>query len=137
MSWAQSGDGQRDFDFHIGTWTTRLSRLQRPLTGSTTWVEYVGTRVVQKVWNGPANLVEAPAASADTRPWAELIGEYIAARAAASAFFCSLPAEAWGRRGIASGNPFTVRALAYIAVAHVSHHLKLLRERYLQPLPSR
>lgn len=55
---AQSGDGQRDFDFHIGTWTTRLSRLLRPLTGSTTWVQYVGTTVVRKVWNGRANLVE-------------------------------------------------------------------------------
>lgn len=51
-------DGQRDFDFEIGTWTTRLSRRLRPLTGSTTWVEYTGTTVVRKVWNGRANLVE-------------------------------------------------------------------------------
>jgi len=51
-------DGQGDFDFEIGTWTTRLSRLLRPLTGSTTWVEYLGTTVVRKVWNGRANLVE-------------------------------------------------------------------------------
>jgi hypothetical protein len=28
------------------------------LTGSTTWVEYMGTTVVRKVWNGRANLVE-------------------------------------------------------------------------------
>ena len=32
-------DGQRDFDFHIGTWKTQLRRLSKPLTGSTTWVE--------------------------------------------------------------------------------------------------
>jgi hypothetical protein len=51
-------DGQRDFDFAIGSWTTRLSRLQRPLTGSTTWVEYAGTTVVRKVWDGRAQLVE-------------------------------------------------------------------------------
>lgn len=51
-------DGQHDFDFEIGTWKTRLSRLQRPLTGSTTWVKYEGTTVVRKVWNGRANLVE-------------------------------------------------------------------------------
>jgi hypothetical protein len=36
-------DGQKDFDFHNGTWKTRLKRLLRPLTGSTTWVEYEGT----------------------------------------------------------------------------------------------
>ena len=51
-------DGQHDFDFEIGTWKTHLRRLLRPLTGSTTWVEYEGTTVVRKVWNGRANLVE-------------------------------------------------------------------------------
>jgi hypothetical protein len=51
-------DGQHDFDFEIGTWKTHLSRLQHPLTGSTTWVQYEGTTVVRKVWNGRANLVE-------------------------------------------------------------------------------
>jgi hypothetical protein len=51
-------DGQRDFDFEIGTWKTQLSRLQDPLRGSTTWVKYEGTSVVRKVWEGRANLVE-------------------------------------------------------------------------------
>lgn len=51
-------DGQRDFDFEIGTWTTRLRRLAKPLSGDTTWVEYSGTTVVRKVWDGRANLVE-------------------------------------------------------------------------------
>ena len=55
---AAARDGQHDFDFEIGSWNTRLSRLQRPLTGSTTWMEYVGTTVVRKVWDGRANLVE-------------------------------------------------------------------------------
>ena len=51
-------DGQHDFDFEIGTWKTHLRRLLNPLTGSTTWVEYQGTTVVRKVWDGRANLVE-------------------------------------------------------------------------------
>ena len=51
-------DGQHDFDFEIGTWKTHLSRLQHPLTGSKTWVEYEGTTVVRRVANGRANLVE-------------------------------------------------------------------------------
>jgi hypothetical protein len=51
-------DGQHDFDFEIGYWKTHLRRLAHPLTGSTTWVEYQGTTVVRKVWNGRANLVE-------------------------------------------------------------------------------
>ena len=51
-------DGSRDFDFAIGTWRTHLRRLLRPLTGSTTWIEYDGTSVIRKVWDGRANLVE-------------------------------------------------------------------------------
>lgn len=51
-------DGQHDFDFEIGSWKTHLRRLLNPLTGSSTWVEYEGTTVVRKVWNGRANLVE-------------------------------------------------------------------------------
>ena len=54
-------DGQHDFDFQIGTWKTHLSRLLHPLTGSTSWVEYEGTTVVRKVWNGRANLLELEA----------------------------------------------------------------------------
>jgi hypothetical protein len=51
-------DGQHDFDFELGAWKTHISRLLHPLTGSTTWVEYDGTSVVRKVWNGRANLLE-------------------------------------------------------------------------------
>lgn len=35
-----------------------MRRLQNPLSGSTDWVEYEGTSVVRKIWNGRANLVE-------------------------------------------------------------------------------
>ena len=54
-------DGQHDFDFEIGTWKTHLKRLARPFTGSKEWVEYDGSTVVRKVWNGAANLVELAA----------------------------------------------------------------------------
>lgn len=50
--------GEHDFDFEFGTWKTHISRLVHPLSGSTTWVEYEGTSVVRKVWNGRANLLE-------------------------------------------------------------------------------
>jgi hypothetical protein len=71
------------------------------------------------------------AAGADERPLASHIGEFEAIRAASVAFFQALPEAAWTRRGSASGNPFTVRALAYITAGHVAHHVRILRERYL------
>jgi hypothetical protein len=55
---AAARDGQHDFDFEIGSWKTHISRLQHPLSGSSTWVEYDGTSVVRKIWDGRANLLE-------------------------------------------------------------------------------
>jgi hypothetical protein len=55
---AGARDGRHDFDFEIGTWRTQLRLLVRPLSGSTSWVEFEGTSVVRKVWDGRANLVE-------------------------------------------------------------------------------
>lgn len=60
-AFAQQRDGQHDFDFEIGTWKTHLRRLVKPLTGSTTWVEYDGITKVAKVLDGRANLVELKA----------------------------------------------------------------------------
>jgi hypothetical protein len=54
---AKDRDGRHDFDWDIGTWKTHQRRLLHPLTGSSTWVEYHGTDVVRKIWDG-ANLGE-------------------------------------------------------------------------------
>ncbi|HTW82483.1 MAG TPA: hypothetical protein VMD91_00270 [Candidatus Sulfotelmatobacter sp.] len=53
-----AADRQRDFDFDLGTWTARSTRLLRPLTGSTRWVPLASNVVISKVWGGRANLVE-------------------------------------------------------------------------------
>lgn len=51
-------DGQHDFDFALGTWKAHLKRLDHPLTGSSTWVEFDGTFVARKVWDGRAMIEE-------------------------------------------------------------------------------
>ena len=77
--------------------------------------------------------VAAAVARADDRPWERHVEEFQTVRAATLTFFRSLPLEAWSRRGLASGHPFTVRALAYAIAGHAVHHTKVLRERYLPP----
>lgn len=54
-------EGQHDFDFDLGRWKTHIKRLQKPLTGSSTWVDYDGTRAVHPLWDGRASLVEVDA----------------------------------------------------------------------------
>ena len=76
-------------------------------------------------------MISANAAEADGLPWARHVEEFRAVRQSTLAFLHNLPAEAWMRRGIASGNPFTVRALAYVAAGHVAHHIAIVQDRYL------
>jgi hypothetical protein len=69
--------------------------------------------------------------AADERSWASHIDEFRAVRGATLSLFQNLPDDAWPRRGIASGNTVSVRALAYISAGHVAHHLRILRDLYL------
>jgi hypothetical protein len=68
---------------------------------------------------------------AEVRPWRSHVEEFRAVRLATLPVFQSLSPEAWLRRGVASGHPVSVRALAYITAGHVAHHARILRERYL------
>ena len=75
--------------------------------------------------------VSSRAAKADACSWASVIEEFGAVREGSVAFFRNLPPEAWTRRGVASGNPVSVRALAYIIAGHASHHRGVVETRYL------
>lgn len=55
---AAQADGQHDFDYEIGSWKIHLKKRLHPLTGSNTWVDFDGTSVTRKVWDGRANLEE-------------------------------------------------------------------------------
>jgi len=66
---------------------------------------------------------------------ADLVSEFGLVRAATLALLRSFNAEAWGRRGIASDNPVTVRALAFIIAGHELHHREILKERYFPAIP--
>ena len=75
--------------------------------------------------------IAAAGARANDYSWSSHIEDFRAVRQATLTFFRNLPDDAWMRSGIASGNPFTVRALAYITAGHAAHHIAIVRERYL------
>lgn len=60
---ARGHDPQTDFDFIIGSWKIHNRRLNKPLTGSNSWVEFEGTNVARKIWGGRANIDEYEADS--------------------------------------------------------------------------
>jgi len=55
---SEKRDGQHDFDFELGSWKIHLKRLVNPMTGSNTWVDFDGTSVTRKVWNGRSQIEE-------------------------------------------------------------------------------
>ena len=55
---AAARDGQHDFDFEFGAWRAQVARLVKPLSGSTSWVEYQGPSTVRRIWGGAGNLGE-------------------------------------------------------------------------------
>ncbi len=52
---------QHDFDWQFGSWNARMSRLDRPLSASTSWTKLQASVVVRKIWGGRANLAEISA----------------------------------------------------------------------------
>jgi hypothetical protein len=75
--------------------------------------------------------IAVASAKSDDIPWSRHVKEFREVRLATVSFFRNLPEEAWARSGVASGNPVTVRACAYVVAGHVTHHAAVLREKYL------
>jgi hypothetical protein len=61
---ATPADARHDFDFHFGKFTTHISRLDHPLTGSTTWSKLEGTVTTRPILDGSGNLEELEAGNA-------------------------------------------------------------------------
>jgi hypothetical protein len=70
--------------------------------------------------------------NANARTVSDLLAEFDHVRGASIALFTSFDEAAWQRRGIASGNVMSVRALAWIIAGHELHHNRSLRDVYLQ-----
>jgi len=69
------------------------------------------------------------------RRLADLADEFAHVRRATVALFRSFDEAAWLRRGTASENEVTVRALAYITAGHAQHHANLFNEQYFPFIP--
>jgi uncharacterized damage-inducible protein DinB len=115
-----------------GKWTMRevlnhVNDGERIFLGRAVWF----ARGFQDPLPGFDQNVAVQFAHANDTSWAQLVEEFKTVRASTISFFDTLPDEAWSRTGVASENPVSVRALAYIMAGHVAHHTNVLREKYL------
>lgn len=61
-------DGQRDFDWEIGTWTTKVRVRRNPLSGQAPdWATFEGTSIVRPLLGGRANFVELSVSGAGSK----------------------------------------------------------------------
>ena len=72
-----------------------------------------------------------PFVDAENRSPESIIEEYKAVRKATIEMFRYFNDDMLNRVGTASGNPFTSRALGFVIAGHEAHHLKIVKERYL------
>ena len=73
-----------------------------------------------------------PTGGFDRRPLADVAAELAAVRDATLALARNLDETALLRVGTASGKRVSARALAWIIAGHEAHHIRVLRERYLE-----
>lgn len=66
------------------------------------------------------------------RDMADIAHELRHSRLSNIILFRSFDEEILSRKGIAAGNEFTVRSLVYLIAGHETHHLRIIRERYLK-----
>ncbi|HEY8780249.1 MAG TPA: DinB family protein [Mucilaginibacter sp.] len=70
-------------------------------------------------------------ATYNSRTLEDIANEFKAVRESGLYLFRSISDEQSTQKGIASGNPVSVRALAYMTAGHEMHHVKILKEKYL------
>ncbi len=72
----------------------------------------------------------AAVAGHDAVPLTELVEEFAAVRASHVQLFAHFDEPAWTRTGLVNGHSASARAMAFIIVGHLRHHVNVLRERY-------
>lgn len=68
---------------------------------------------------------------ANARDWNELINEFVAVRKATEFLYNSFSDDVLKTIGNASTYSISIGSLGFVIVGHVSHHLRILQERYI------
>lgn len=121
-----------DYRYAEGKWTIKDILLH--LIDSERIFAYRALRFARKDKTPLASFDEnayVDEANANSRSIQDLLSEMLVVRQATLALFKSFSEEQLLRKGIASNNPMSVRALGFTIIGHQNHHQRIFQERYL------
>lgn len=124
---------QGAFAYQTGKWT--IKELLGHLIDGERVFSYRALRISRQDQTPLAGFEEnSYVANADFggRTIADMLEELTLLRQSNVIFFDNLSENAWLYSGMASDASVSVRALGYIMVGHVSHHINILQTRYLK-----
>jgi len=71
------------------------------------------------------------ATSLDEIPYRNILSEWSSLRESSVLFYKNLNPKFLDRSGRASGQEFSVRSIGYILAGHTSHHIEIIKDKYL------
>lgn len=125
--------GKRDYRYAEGKWTIR--EILQHIIDAERIFSYRGLCFARKDSTPLPGFDEntyTDNAKADKRDWEELVEEFKTVRRGTELLFGSFDNEQLETAGTASGKPNYVSAIGFIIAGHATHHLNVIRERYLK-----
>jgi len=123
---------KRDHRYAEGKWT--IKELLQHIIDAERIFAYRGLRFARKDATPLPGFEEndyAQNAKTDKRDWNEMLEEFKSVRKATEILFGSFDEDQLESEGVASGKPVYVRAIGFIMVGHINHHVNIIKERYL------
>ncbi len=125
---------KRNYRYDKGKWTIK-EVLQHILDAERVFA-YRGLCIARKDSASLPGFDEndyADNSKAKKRDWAEMIEELKAVRRSTEILFESFDKEQLSTFGTANNNPVSVLAIGFILVGHINHHVRIIKERYINP----
>lgn len=124
--------GKRNYRYAKGKWT--IKELLQHLIDAERVFAYRGLCFARKDKTPLPGFEEndyADNAKAGKRDWRIMIEELKAVRRSTELLFGSFDKDQLSFVGTANNNPVSVLAIGFILVGHVTHHINVIKERYL------
>ena len=121
-----------DYRYAEGKWT--LKELLQHILDAERIFAYRALCIARKETQSLPGFDEdsyAAASGAGNRDWGEMINEFSLVRQSTEILFSSFDKEQLESEGFANNKSVYVKAIGFIMVGHINHHMRVIAERYI------